>query len=595
MKIISLIIILISLNSIKSNAQINSKLKLSYSYFEQGDYENSARMFKEIIDSYPKSFEALVGYTQSLKNLNKYSELAEYLQSVSIDNSFVNITLAEMYWRTGKIDKAEKLWKKTVDNFSKDINIYQNMYESFIELQLFNKAISTLKTARNNLKDKRLFSNEIIKLLIAIGNYQDGLEEILNELYLNRNLPITQGRIYALMGNLKAKKYIKSRLEEEANKKKSNILTQTTLAWFYRTVKNYEDAFNLIVRIDNLKKSRGRTIFNFAEQSRKDFQTEIAQKAYELIIDTKKYNKYKNQSMFGYAQTLEQIMKKGNKVDNNTVYKIINRYQDIINSKTGPKAQADANYRVAQLYRFYLYDYDKAKKYLEVLVRNYINYESGLKAALDLSMIYLFDNNINKSINLLSNMKKSIKNKFKDYKNIADFQLAKLYYYTGKIDSANNLFIELSGKVKSAIGNDAIDYAFFLDNNKDYREMIIPYAKAELLELKNDKIEAMNIYKRLSEFNKKTEISRKSQLKYCQYLFDSKNYKKVITRLELFIDDQFDFIEIDKTIILLADAYFQSGNSKKAIETLTKILINNPNSIYIQKVRDSIRKYRGES
>lgn len=595
MKIIPALILIFCLNTFNSFAQIESKMKLAYSYFEQGDFENSERMFDEIYKKYPNSMEALIGLFTSLDRQSKYTQIVKLLESSKIEHELIPITLAEMYWRTGMMSQAEDLWEKTINKYPKDISVYNKLYDSFIQLQLFDKAIASLKTGRKNLNDPRLFTDEIIKLLIAVGNYKDGIEEILNDLYLKRNLPNTQGRIYALITTKDGNKYIKQRLEQEADDKSDNILTQTVLGWYYRTVKNYKDAFKLFIRLDDLKGDKGRTIYNFAEESRKDFHSEIAKNAYELIIDTKKYHKYRNQSIYGYAKTLEQIMKSGDIINPEDVKKIIQRYEVIINTNTGPKAQADANYRISQLYKHYLNDNEKSKKHLLELVNKYMNYETGLKAALDLSMIYLFEDNLKKGIETLISMKQKAIKKFSDYKNKADFQLAKLYYYSGEIDSANALFIELSGKVKSSIGNDAIDYAFFLDNNKDFRDMIKAYAKAELYELKGDKKTAMEIYDELANKNKKNEISRKSQLNFCTYLYKTKDYDQVINRLELFIDDQFDFIELDEAIILLADSYYKKGEDKKAIETLTKILINNPNSIHIQKVRDKIRHFRGES
>ena len=65
--------------------------------------------------------------------------------------------------------------------------------------------------------------------------------------------------------------------------------------------------------------------------------------------------------------------------------------------------------------------------------------------------------------------------------------------------------------------------------------------------------------------------------------------------MEEFITNLYDGVHTDKAIYMLAQNKEAEGKSDKAIELLSKILIDFPNSIYLSDARAKIRKLRGES
>jgi len=89
-----------------------------------------------------------------------------------------------------------------------------------------------------------------------------------------------------------------------------------------------------------------------------------------------------------------------------------------------------------------------------------------------------------------------------------------------------------------------------------------------------------------------TKLAQRSIINISRILLKDKKYSEIISLLEDFRFKYATSIFSDEALLLLSEAYHLSGNNEKAIEKLTEILVDFNKSIYIQDVRDRIRKYR---
>lgn len=574
----------------------NSKLQFAKTYLEAGKYEDAARMYKELYDADSKNMEYFSGLVQSYNYLNKHKELIPIVEK-QLKNQYyyvLDVFLGELILKVEGKEKAISHWNKIIDNDKDEPKVYLTVSEAMTANKLFNEAIDVTDKGRKKFKDAA-FSDRLIKLYITTNDYKLGTELIIDALNKDKDLVKAEGHIYAFMTSNESKNYLKEYLLNQSEKNSNDIYIQELIAWYFRTTDDLSSAFNVYVRLDKLKNTSGREILNFADLSRKDGYYKEAFKAYEVIIDTKEYERFKRNAIYGYALALEEQLKTKESVSREQAMSILKRYQDLIDLNKNSNEALDAMYRIAIIKKKWLNDFEGSNKDLKELMKIYAKNPIVAEAGLQLGLNYMEMGQLDEAKAVLNDVYNNDVRNNLPLESLVEYQLANTIYYSGNIDSAAILYERLSVNERDDISNDALEKLLLIDENKDLKVALSNYAKAEYSlfrkEIGKAKEEFLSIFNTYS----KTKISDRSALEYAEILFEEKKYSENIKFLEDFRFNNVNSIFTDKVLILLADSYYLSGNSEKAVEKLKEILIDYSNSIYIQEVRDKIKKYRGQS
>ncbi len=279
--IIAIAISIIGNYSVKSQNVNQQKYQLGVSYEQNGMFKEAERIFEELIKSEPNNKNYFSAYSQLMKKQNKFSQLTPIAENFYKNNKNLETAnlMAELYWRAGKLDQANEFWNEAIEFDENAQSGYVLVSQTQIELRLFDKAISTLKKGREEMKDSFIFSDQLLKLFISTNDYKSGFEEVLNGLKNNLDIATAQGRIYALMSNQEAVEFLNSGLKELANNNPQALAYQELYAWFLRTTQRLDEALEIYIRMDELKKTNGYELINFATMSTRDGHFDVALKA----------------------------------------------------------------------------------------------------------------------------------------------------------------------------------------------------------------------------------------------------------------------------------------------------------------------------
>lgn len=589
---IILFLILINFSVVFSQ---DPKYDFAKSYLENGQYEDAARLFKELYDSNPNKVEYFYGLVDSYRNLGKNAELIPLIdKQLKKQYHFVlDVLLGEMYYKTGERENALKHWRKVVEKDKENIQTYAAVSEALTSAREFKEAISILKIAKDKFNHPEV-NDRLIKLYITDGNYKDGSALVIENLQKNKDLVKSQGHLYAFMSSNESTKYLKDYLLNLSDKNPNDIYIQELIAWFFRTTNDLASAMKIYVRLDDLKNVGGRDILNFAELSRKDGHFKEALAAYEILIDDVKYNRYKRNAVYGYALTLESKLNENIEVSPRQANEIINRYQEIIKLNATSNEAADAMFRIAMIKKNWLKDYKSSNKELEAIIEKFTRSPIAADAGLRLGLNYLEMGELNSAIQKLQDVNNYYIVNNPNLRSEVKYYLAKTTYFAGNIDSAAILFNSLKNDEKDDIANDALEKLMLINENEENPLSIKEYAAVEYLVFKDKKTDAIKELKNIIKRYPESKLAQRSTIKMATIYMELKDYNEVIPILE---DFRFKFatsIFTDECLILLADAYYKSGNTEKAIEKLTEFLVDYNKSIHVQEVRDKIRRYRGE-
>lgn len=594
MRLIPILLILITSMTVAQNIN-EQKYRLAEGYYKAGDVESAEDILLEIHQNEPTNPKYFTLLIDVMRQQNKFSDMKDIvikLNKINPNKNSLNLE-AELHWRTGEVDNSNKIWEDLIKKNDKDPNIYSMIAQTQIELQLFEKAISTLKSGRDNLNTEDAFSDALSRLYIATGNYQKGIEEVINLLLDKKDISLAQGRTFALMTSDEAQNYIDSTLEEELSKKPNNFYLLELYAWFLNNSARQEKALEIFIKLDKLKNTGGREIINFANTARNDGKYDVALKAYSYIIKQGKENRYTPSALYGFSRTLENKIALAEKFTPDEVNEVIESYENVLKDYPSTQNSAQAMYRIAVLYNEYLNNFEKAEEYLLNLKKNFRNMQVAAEGINYLGNMYLQVNEEDKSKEAFNFVITSFRNGRFDEVNEAKYNLALITYYKGELDTAKTLFKQLSTISDSDISNDALNKMILIEQNKDFPDLVKEYARYELMEKQSKSDKAIEILEKITQQNQEASIIDLAELTLAEKLLITETNKGISILLD-FVSDKAESLYHDKSLFLLASYYMETGNKDSAINYFKKILSEYPNSIYLQDSRQNIRILRND-
>jgi tetratricopeptide (TPR) repeat protein len=589
-----IIVFYLGFNFLFSQNPDKQKFEYAKTFEQSGDFQNSGRIFKELFEKHPDNESYFKGLTRAYKYQNKYTELLELTrQHLEYVRDFDNYNLyAELLWRTGSTDSANEYWGKAINLAPEKQETYLTISNTQVELQQYEKALNTLEKGREEIGNNRIFADELCRMYIAIGDYEKGTKEALNILYDTKNIALAQGRISALLTSKEAKNHVNNTLENAIRKQPNNYFLLKVCAWFLRTEGELEKAFNIYKQIENMTNTKGREVYNFANDSHNDGQYDIALKAYEFIISMGKESRYLSSALYGYPRTLEQKLLTDTSLSKGSAERIISYYRQIIEEFPKNNSAADARYRIALIAHNYLNDDDLAINEINILKEKFHRHQVTAKAMNLLGEIYQLRDSLNEAKRIYNDIIRRFEKGAKEEALKAKYKLAEIEFFDGNLDSAQKIFAELSNISNSDIANDALEKVILLIQNKEQTKGLREYAQAMKFEKKNDLSEAIKHYLRIYEYTMGTNLAELCLLRASELYFNRSEFDSSLIYLDLLLNNYKKTIYMEKALLISSRNYIRLNRFDDAIASLNKLIILFPRSIYIQEARDKIRELK---
>ncbi|HAW08897.1 MAG TPA: hypothetical protein DCW42_06990, partial [Bacteroidetes bacterium] len=476
------------------------QFELAKSYERGGDLKSAESIYQQLTNSNKTNQIYIDNYVRILFLQNKYTDLLEFLEDrIKIVPNFLNYTyLGQAYWLKGDIAKANETWTKSLE-LAKTRDDYIILSQTFIYLKLYDRARDALLQARNQQNSKNLFSEELVKIYILLGDYEKCINEIIDNLLISQNLSLAQGQLYALMLNETAKPIIKSALDRAISKTNENPYILYAYIWYARNINDFDKALEITLKIDKIYNSNYAEVLKFANISSADGQYDIAIKAYSLIIEQGKKNPNTPSALYGFANALEQKFLANKALSPENITQLTSLYNQIIKDYPNTQQEMDAYISLANINANYLHNNKKAIEYLSKVSKKQGLSNKYIEAQLQLAELYLKEKDIAKSIAIYKDIidisGQIRRNEFVNYADQAKFNMAKCYYFQGKIDTTKAILAEIKVDPNSAIANDLLELSAFITQNENMILALKTYSEAQYLEFQNAQAEAIEKYK----------------------------------------------------------------------------------------------------
>ena len=592
----TLIVVLLLCLCLPSQAQdgTRDKLRLAATSERTGDMRSAARIYLELLEARPTDNAAYEGVVRTLTALGQFSSLLPVVEDREQrqPSADVSMQLAGVYWKLGKQQDAIAAWSRAVDRAGNDAEAWAMVAESQAAVLANAIAIESFLRARDKQDDADAFAAQLSALYIALGNVEQGAQEVLKDLRSSNDLMRAQGRLSAIMSTPKGVAVVGALLDTETDEQGDLARLRQ---WYYREVKNWKAALAVTIDLDKRSKAQGQELLQFGDGARRDGAYDIAIEAYETVLAGNPNEQRRLTAIYSYARTLDQKLRAGSTFDKRDAQRIIDRYAGIVRDFPSHWYASNALYQMALLELDILGNTDKGRDLLQRLVNQYQGTQAAADGALRLARLYIGVEQFDIADQYLTGLARTTSSETQPQRDVALVIRGDLAAWRGKIDSAQTFYAKVAAVPGSTAANDALDRLLMLQLADQDSAAVATMRQADKLAATGKASAAAATYHAAATTARDRELRDRCNLSAAEQYMTIGQDTTAMTLLDAIIADVPETIFGDRALFRKAELALRRKDVPMAVDALTVLLVQYPRSILLPDARERLRALRGDS
>lgn len=607
-------IILLTFSILLVSAQVRdedyAKFTLAENLERAGQYEDALRLFEELYLAEPSNtqyFNALHRVYLQLKNYAASIDLLEKRILEKPDDISIYGMLGSTYYIMGNEEKAYEVWDKSLLRTPNNPMVYRIIANYAVERRAFEKAIELYEYGKEISDDKVLFAYDLAQLYTLTMQFGKAAEEyctILDKDPMQRQ--VIEQRILSYSGKPDALEATIPVVEDWSSR--SNLSLSYLLARLLTEAKEFEEAFEVYRDIDEEQTNLGKDLYSFAELLYREKNYLMAGKVYKEMIELYPNSPLIPIAKLGYAKSIEATLFEDyqqslplwksyfhfTKYDSEIVDEVLTAFSEIIEIYANTEAAFEALLRMG-LIQFYMQnDPLKASENFKLVISDGINSKSSGNAYIELGNIALLSGNLDEAGLYFSKIIEKTHSNNQSH-NLAKFKLARVNFYKQNFEEANNLLSAILFNLKDDNANDAIELSLVLNTTMNDSSNLVHFAEAEFLAEQKKFSEAAIKYSLIYQNPQAFVLHSITKLRQAEMMLAEDDYDEAEKLFESIAGEGEKNIYADKALYLLGKTYHLGiENKEKALEVFERLLIEFPNSLYIDEARNEILLIRNK-
>ncbi len=576
--------------------------RLAEQYFRNGEYEKAGVIFEKIYQKTPSRdyyFDRYMECLLLMEDFDKYEKQLKTHQGVP-QKVQLYVKYGELYERQFEQAKADKQYKRAIDNLPKNRSEIIRLAQAFIKLTKYDLALDTYKKGASIMKDKAMFAYELGDLYRRKGDREPMIENYLISL---RNTPSRLGTLKTIFQRFFGEddfKELQTQLYQQISDHPDDLVLLDMMAWVFIQKKDYKNAFRQVRAFDKRTKDSGGRVYRLAQTAQQSKDYDAAIMAYNYIVEEKgKTNTYYIEAKTQTLKCKRLRLVDGFAYTKDDLKELEKEYETFLFEFGKDASTGSIIFELAELEAFYLNDLTKAIDLLDELIEMPgVRRHLLAKSKIALADYYLMDGDIWESTLLYSQVDKAYKDDIQGQ--MARFKNAKLSYFKGDFEWAQAQFSVLKASTSKLIANDALDLSVFIMDNLALDTVVTPmfnFAQAELLIFQNKFDEAFakmdEIITAFPKHSLQDDIyfaKANIYMKQRKYDLAAQMYQNIVTNFP-------ESIRTDNSLFALAQLYEnenQLNDKDKAKNLYETIMLDFSNSTFAVEARKRFRTLRGD-
>lgn len=589
--VLSVLVILVNHSFAQSTASTARQ------YASDKNYSKAIDAYAEIYGLHPDS--VYVEYVKTLVEAQKY-KLAEQIiakQMTLRDNPFLRIDLGNVYTKQKKEAKAKEEFDAILAMINGDDMVTQRVVQAFSDAGRDDYAILAYEKASDLKQTYIFFANPLAKLYAKTGNLEKAIDVLLSPYPGGQgiNLENAKSLLLEIVGT-DAEKLQKTQkaLVKQINAQPENPFYAELLTWIYIQKNDWDGALIQIEAIDERNRENGNRLMNLARTAANAKLYDAAGRAYDDVIA-----KGPAQPFYNMAKS-EKLTIAFTQLKNNTTFtpadvtNVLKLYDTFFAEfPKGYSTQVAADFAAVET------QYNSnARRGIEILKKAISMPDTRRDKAgefkLQLGDCYVLTGNIWEAALTYSQVDKEFRQDVMGEE--ARFRNAKLAYYRGDFEYAQNLLSILKASTSELIANDALYLSVLITENVEdsVTTPLERFAHAGLLLFQNKDKEAETLIDSIATAYPKHPLNDDILMLRSDIAKKHRDYDKAIGYLKNIKDNYGADVLGDDAIFKTADIYHnylhQNDLAKKYYEDL---IVDFPGSTYAQTARQRIAEING--
>lgn len=576
--------------------------RLAQQYFSDGEYEKAAGLYQSLYLKSPNNDSYFNRYLECLMALKQYDESEDLVKkeiSKRPKEVLLYVSYGNLLIRRNEEDKAEKQFELAIDKLPADVSAIHRLGNAFTQLTKYDLAIKTYEKGEKLMGSQVSFTYNIADLYRRKGDMQTMIKYFLDG--LEEGTVQIQGVQSLLIAYLDPEQYknLQASLFQKLDRNPESIPLSELLQWSFIQVKDYSNALRQAKALDRKLNENGSRVYSIAVAASTDNDLRAAIEGFNYIKEKGPTGvSYYHEACRQVLSCRRQLIVERNDYKKEDLIQLETDYQKYKDEFGTNNLSAPLIIEYAELEARYLNNLDKAIQLLLELVKiNIVEAHLKANAKLDLGDYYLITGERWEATLLYSQVDKEFKED--ELGEMARFKNAKLSYFAGDFEWAQEQFDILKRATSRLISNDAIDLSvFILDNlNQDTTgESLSIYSQAELKVFQNQYDSALYLLNQIPFTDPEAKFLEDDvwylQAKIYNHL---KQTDTAIEKYNLILEKHKEEIRADNSLYELAKIYdYQLNDKEKAKELYEKLFIEFSNSVLAVEARKRFRILRGD-
>ena len=518
-------------------------------------------------------------------------------------NASLYLALGRYYQNNNQEAKAKEQYHQAIKHLVAEVDSVLSLGGQFVNFGLYTEALAAYSQGNELLPGGYPFSIEKAEVYGKMGDDEGMINAYLDVLELGASyLNAVQNALqlgFDTPKELERNKVIKSQLVKRIQNKPDQIIFEQLLVYILMQQHDYEAALKYEKALDNRLAKGGAELFAFATICSQNKAFNTAAKALQYIVDNGAEGNYFVPARIALLENQYKAIAEQSKPTSDELLLLEKHFEQEL-PNLGPTSLTLPLYtNYAHLEAFFLHRPDKGDSILTtVLMGVNLKKEQVAAAKLELGDIQLLSGKIWDASLTYSQIEKAFK--YDVIGQEAKLRNARLAYYTNDFKWALAQLNVLKASTSKLISNDAMYLSVLITDNIGWDSVTVPleiYARAELLAFQNsdslaqlalDSVIALYPNHPLTEYVAflKADVAIRSG--HC--LLAESNLYRLTTGASIKV------LFPDKALFKLGLLHETCLQDKlKAMQDYHDLLLQFPNSIYVNEARKHFRNLRGDN
>ena len=574
---------------------------LAASYYQNGEYDKAVELYQQLWEKNNYAPQFYAPLFQAYLTLKKFDEAEKVVKRQIKKNEQVvqyQIDLGYLYKSKGDPARSKEAYEKVIKNIRPSeseirqiANGFKAYHETEYEIATYEKGEKTFKGNLDFSYEKGAAYFQNGDNAAAAKSYIDNIERQPQNTQQIKNLLQTTKGAEKLLSEMESQLY--GRIQKNAE----NDEYVDFLTWIYIQNKDFEGAVVQMKALDKRKAENGFRVLQVARMAQTEGFYDEAVKGYDYVEKKEPKSNLYFQAKTELLNCRKEKIAKTINYTKEDLEGLEKDYQSFISENGKTPGTAQSIKELADLEGFYLHDIEAAIKDCQDLI-NMPGVRNDLKNQTKLSLgdFYIISGDVWESTLLYSQVDKEEKES--PLGEEARFRNAKLSYYKGDFEWAQEQLQVLKSSTSELTSNDAINLSSFIIDNlgmdTDTRAMSM-YAGAELLLFQNKDDEANKKLDSILLLFPGHALYDDIEYSKAQIFVRKRDFVKAIPLLEDIIKSYGKDLKGDDATFMLAEINDKElHNVDKAKELYKSIITDYNNSLLVIEARKRYRTLRGD-